>query len=164
MNDTEESVNFYVQHLGFELLFNAGPFAMIKRDDLTILVSGPKTSVAQPMPYGRVIEHLRPLGSRFHQKQTVQNAYKFAIILRSRCVASEPWIGHNLLKANCSTKAVPKTFRFDHHQLNPLNVGALVIIKERVAHFRSRYVIWCTSKLQGRHQVTANCPQASVKQ
>ena len=36
VNDTEESVNFYVQHLGFELLFNAEPFAMIKRDDLTI--------------------------------------------------------------------------------------------------------------------------------
>ncbi len=56
VNDTEESVNFYLQHFGFELLFNAGPFAMIKRDDLTILVSGPKTSAAQPMPDGRVPE------------------------------------------------------------------------------------------------------------
>ena len=56
MNDTEESVNFYVQHLGFELAFNAGPFAMIKKDDLTIWVSGPKTSAARPMPDGRVPE------------------------------------------------------------------------------------------------------------
>lgn len=56
VNDTEESVNFYVQHLGFELLFNAGAFAMIKKDDLTMWVSGPKTSAARPMPDGRVPE------------------------------------------------------------------------------------------------------------
>ena len=56
VKDTEESVNFYLHHLGFELLFNAGPFAMIKKDDLTIWVSGPKTSAAQPMPDGRVPE------------------------------------------------------------------------------------------------------------
>ena len=56
VKDTEESVNFYIQHLGFELLFNAGPFAMIKKDDLTIWVSGPTTSAARPMPDGRVPE------------------------------------------------------------------------------------------------------------
>ena len=56
VKDTEESVNFYVQHLGFELVFNAGNFAEITKDDLTIWISNPKTSAARPMPDGRVPE------------------------------------------------------------------------------------------------------------
>ena len=56
VKDTDESVNFYIQHLGFELVFNAGPFAAIKKDDLTIWVSDPKTSAARAMPDGRIPE------------------------------------------------------------------------------------------------------------
>ncbi len=56
VDDVEDAVSFYVQHLGFELDFNAGPFAMIVKDDLTLLISGPKTSAARPMLDGRVPE------------------------------------------------------------------------------------------------------------
>ena len=56
VDDVEAAVSFYVQHLGFELDFNAGPFAMIVKDDPTLLISGPKTSAARPMLDGRVPE------------------------------------------------------------------------------------------------------------
>ncbi len=52
----DATVSFYVQHLGFELKFNAGPFAMIEKDDLILWISGPKTSAARPMLDGRVPE------------------------------------------------------------------------------------------------------------
>ena len=56
VDDVEAAVSFYVQHLGFELVFNAGAFAMIEKDDLTLWISGPKTSAAKPMLDGRVPE------------------------------------------------------------------------------------------------------------
>jgi len=56
VDDVDAAVSFYVQHLGFKLIFNAGPFAMIAKDDLTLLISGPKTSAARPMLDGRVPE------------------------------------------------------------------------------------------------------------
>lgn len=36
VDDVDAAVSFYVQHLGFELDFKAGPFAMIAKDDLTL--------------------------------------------------------------------------------------------------------------------------------
>ncbi len=56
VDDVDAAVRFYVQHLGFELAFNAGPFAMVAKDDLTLWISGPKTSAARPMLDGRVPE------------------------------------------------------------------------------------------------------------
>ncbi len=56
VNDTEESVAFYTQHLGFSLINNFGPFAMVAKDDLTLWLAGPRTSAAQPMPDGRIPE------------------------------------------------------------------------------------------------------------
>ncbi len=56
VDDVDAAVSFYIQHLGFELNFNAGPFAMIAKDDLTLWISGPKTSAARPMLDGRVPE------------------------------------------------------------------------------------------------------------
>ena len=54
VDDVDAAVSFYIQHLGFELNFNAGPFAMIAKDDLTLWISGPKTSAAKPMLDGSV--------------------------------------------------------------------------------------------------------------
>ncbi len=54
VDDVDTAVSFYVQHLGFELNFNAGPFAMIEKDDLTLWISGAKTSAAKPMLDGSV--------------------------------------------------------------------------------------------------------------
>ena len=56
VDDVDAAVSFYAQHLGFELVFNAGEFAMIAKDDLTLWISGPKTSAARPMLDGRVPE------------------------------------------------------------------------------------------------------------
>ncbi len=56
VDDVDAAVSFYIQHLGFALHFNAGQFAMIAKDDLTLWISGTETSAAQPMPDGRVPE------------------------------------------------------------------------------------------------------------
>ena len=53
VNDVDAALGFYVDRLGFELVERWGPpFAMIRRGDLTIWLSGPGTSAARPMPDG----------------------------------------------------------------------------------------------------------------
>jgi catechol 2,3-dioxygenase-like lactoylglutathione lyase family enzyme len=48
------SIEFYVRHLGFELVEQMGPaFAVLARDDLRLWLSGPQTSAARAMPDGR---------------------------------------------------------------------------------------------------------------
>ena len=54
VEDTDESVNFYVQYLGLELLFNVGPYARVAKDDLTLWISNAESSAGRPMPDGRV--------------------------------------------------------------------------------------------------------------
>ncbi len=57
VKDTENSIRFYTELLGFELLERWGPaFAMVGKDGLTLWLSGPNTSAAQAMPDGRVPE------------------------------------------------------------------------------------------------------------
>ena len=52
--DVERSVAFYVEHLGFTLEEQMGKaFALVRRDDLTLWLSGPASSAARPMPDGR---------------------------------------------------------------------------------------------------------------
>jgi len=54
VGDVERSVAFYVEHLGFTLEEQMGTaFARVRRDDLTLWLSGPASSAAQPMPDGR---------------------------------------------------------------------------------------------------------------
>jgi len=80
----EPSIAFYTQQLGFELDQRTGPFARVSRDHLALILSGPGTSGARPMPDGRrqepggwnrivlyvddlrsQIEHLKQAGVRF---------------------------------------------------------------------------------------------------
>ena len=50
VHDVDEAVAFYVSKLGFELEQQFGPaVAILVRDDLELLVAGPKTSAARPM-------------------------------------------------------------------------------------------------------------------
>ena len=52
--DVDRAVAFYVEQLGFELVEQMGPaFARVRRDDLTLWLSGPTSSAARPMPDGR---------------------------------------------------------------------------------------------------------------
>jgi catechol 2,3-dioxygenase-like lactoylglutathione lyase family enzyme len=53
VDDVQESIDFYTQHLGFELLTSAAPaFADVARGHLRLLLSGPKSSAGRPMPDG----------------------------------------------------------------------------------------------------------------
>jgi catechol 2,3-dioxygenase-like lactoylglutathione lyase family enzyme len=54
IDDVDAAVDFYVTHLGFELVWSAGAaFAEIARGNLHLLLSGPASSAARPMPDGR---------------------------------------------------------------------------------------------------------------
>ncbi|MFL5961741.1 MAG: VOC family protein [Gaiellaceae bacterium] len=54
IDDIDAAVDFYVRHLGFELVWSAGAaFAEVARGNLHLLLSGPASSAARPMPDGR---------------------------------------------------------------------------------------------------------------
>jgi glyoxylase I family protein len=54
IEDVDRAIEFYTQHLGFTLEFRAGTaFASVARGDLHLLLSGPSSSGARPMPDGR---------------------------------------------------------------------------------------------------------------
>jgi len=53
VDDVAESLEFYTGLLGFEALTNAAPaFADVKRGNLRLLLSGPKSSAGRPMQDG----------------------------------------------------------------------------------------------------------------
>jgi catechol 2,3-dioxygenase-like lactoylglutathione lyase family enzyme len=53
VDDVESSIAFYTELLGFEILTNFPPaFADVKRGNLRLLLSGPKSSAGRPMPDG----------------------------------------------------------------------------------------------------------------
>lgn len=53
VDDVEAAIAFYTSHLGFEILTNNAPaFADVARGNLRLLLSGPKSSAARPMPDG----------------------------------------------------------------------------------------------------------------
>ncbi|MEE9254071.1 MAG: VOC family protein [Pseudomonadales bacterium] len=57
VNDVDAVLAFYTEQLGFELEDRWGPpFAILKRGDLRMWLSGPGTSAARDMPDGRTPE------------------------------------------------------------------------------------------------------------
>ncbi len=53
VDDVEAAVDFYTNHLGFEVNTNYPPaFADVTRGNLRVLLSGPKSSAGRPMPDG----------------------------------------------------------------------------------------------------------------
>ena len=53
VDDVQASVDFYVQHLGFDVRTSAAPaFADITRGNLRLLISGPQSSAGRPMSDG----------------------------------------------------------------------------------------------------------------
>ena len=54
VDDVEQAIDFYTRHLGFEVISNQAPvFADVRRGNLRLLLSGPKSSAGRPMPDGR---------------------------------------------------------------------------------------------------------------
>jgi catechol 2,3-dioxygenase-like lactoylglutathione lyase family enzyme len=54
VDDVAAAIAFYTTHLGFTLLSDQGPaFADVQLGDLRLLLSGPESSAARPMPDGR---------------------------------------------------------------------------------------------------------------
>ena len=54
VDDVEAAIDFYVSHLGFNLISSMAPaFADVRRDTLRLLLSGPTSSAGRPMPDGR---------------------------------------------------------------------------------------------------------------
>jgi catechol 2,3-dioxygenase-like lactoylglutathione lyase family enzyme len=54
VDDVEAALAFYTGHLGFTVLTSAVPaFADVVRGRLRLLLSGPQSSAARPMPDGR---------------------------------------------------------------------------------------------------------------
>ncbi len=54
VHDVDQAVDFYTRQLGFTLADRWGPaFAIVRRGDLDVWLSGPGTSAARPMPDGR---------------------------------------------------------------------------------------------------------------
>jgi catechol 2,3-dioxygenase-like lactoylglutathione lyase family enzyme len=54
VDDVQAAIDFYTTHLGFALRSRPGPaFADVTRGNLRLLLSGPDSSAARPMPDGR---------------------------------------------------------------------------------------------------------------
>lgn len=56
VSDLERAVAFYRGTLGFSVEQQMGPIAIVARGDLHLLLSGPQSSGARPMPDGRTQE------------------------------------------------------------------------------------------------------------
>ncbi len=53
VNDVDVALEFYIDMLGFELVEKWGPpFAMVKRGDLALWLSGPGSSASRPLTDG----------------------------------------------------------------------------------------------------------------
>jgi len=83
VKDVRDSVAFYTSHLGFDLVEQYGrAIAILQREDLELLVSGPSASASRPMLDGSTPE---PGGwSRF--VITVDDLEKFVEELRAKGV------------------------------------------------------------------------------
>jgi len=79
VRDVDRALAFYTNHLGFQVAMRAGTvFAMITRGDLHLILSGPGTSGARPMPDGgqqepggwnRIVLHVENLDSKIARLQ-----------------------------------------------------------------------------------------------
>jgi predicted enzyme related to lactoylglutathione lyase len=56
VKDAAAAAAFYTENFGFVVELQVPPFAMVTRGDVTLLLSGPKSSAGLAMPDGRVPE------------------------------------------------------------------------------------------------------------
>jgi len=53
VGDVARAIQFYTEHLGFEVVEDFQAIAITKRGDLTLWLAGPSSSAARAMPDGR---------------------------------------------------------------------------------------------------------------
>ena len=53
VSDAEAAAAFYTEHLGFVIELRVPAFCIVSRGDLTLWLSGPRSSARRPMPDGR---------------------------------------------------------------------------------------------------------------
>ena len=53
VSDVPRAIQFYTEHLGFEVVEDFEAIAITRRGDLTLWLAGPASSAARPMPDGR---------------------------------------------------------------------------------------------------------------
>src|SRR5690348_6639510 len=54
VRDVDRALSFYTEHLGFRVVQRSGPvIAIIARGELHLILSGPESSGARPLPDGR---------------------------------------------------------------------------------------------------------------
>lgn len=56
VNDPSAAADFYTKHFGFAIDLQVPAICIVSRGDLTLLLSGPKSSGRRSMPDGRVTE------------------------------------------------------------------------------------------------------------
>jgi catechol 2,3-dioxygenase-like lactoylglutathione lyase family enzyme len=57
VDDVDQAIAFYTEHLGFEPGHNASPaFAEVNKGNLRLLLAGPASAASRPMPDGRTPE------------------------------------------------------------------------------------------------------------
>ncbi len=56
VNDAATAAAFYTEHLGFKIDLAIPPIHIVTRGDMTLLLSGPRSSARKPMPDGTETE------------------------------------------------------------------------------------------------------------
>ena len=90
VSDVEQAIAFYTEQLGFELTDSMAPaFAVVSRDDLSLWLSGPKSSAARAMPDGtrpepggwnRVVVQVEDLAARVAAMQAAGVSFRNEIV------------------------------------------------------------------------------------
>jgi glyoxylase I family protein len=86
--DLDRALSFYTEHLGFRPVHRAGPVATIARGALHLLLSGPQSSGARPMPDGtsqapggwnRIVLYVEDLDASIARLQKVTAHFRNAV-------------------------------------------------------------------------------------
>ena len=92
VDDVDESIAFYTELLGFEVLTSFAPaFADVKRGNLRLLLAGPKSSAGRPMPDGA--SRVRAAGTASTSSSTTSTPRSHGSATPARRSATTSWKG-----------------------------------------------------------------------
>ena len=118
VDDVEESIAFYTKLLGFELLTSASPaFADVKRGNLRLLLSGPRSSAGRAMPDGTTPG---PGGwNRIHFIVDDLNAEVERLRTSARCSVVTSWKDPAASRSCCRTRPATSSSCFNQPVAEP---------------------------------------------